>query len=223
MNAIRYLSLSAAVVLVWFTACNYTVGECWPVGQGGASSEGVTAGGGGIIIPTGPSGAGGFGDQPPKQPLDAPDPKQEIKCNSDGDEEDAEEGSPESTSGNGPAAPQIGSFSPSIFNFITTIPDDGTDDAGGWQEAKASLFIKRTYLAVTESFTCPQITIGTPLRNQTQGKITPQMAAKVSAEIATYVTGIIKDVPQGIFCIKLKEGMAKMMKQAIHGSTVKQP
>jgi hypothetical protein len=223
MNAIRYLSLGAAVILMWVTACNYTVGECWPVGQGGASSEGVTAGGGGIIIPTGPSGAGGFGDQPPKQPLDAPDPKQEIKCNSDGDEEDAEEGSPESTSGNGPSAPQIGSYSPSIFKFITTIPDDGTDEAGGWQEAKVSLFVKRTYALTVESFTCPQITIGTPLRNSSQGKISPERAAEASAEIATYVSGVIKDVPQGIFCIKLKEGMAKMIKQAIHGATVKQP
>jgi hypothetical protein len=74
-----------------------------------------------------------------------------------------------------------------------------------------------------QEYQLPQPSYGTPLRNQTQGKITPQMAAEVSAEIATYVTGIIKDVPQGIFCIKLKEGMAKMMKQAIHGSTVKQP
>jgi len=223
MNAIRNLSLSAAVVLMWITACNYTVGECWPVGQGGASSEGVTAGGGGIIIPTGPSGAGGFGDQPPKQPLDAPDPKQEIKCNSDGDEEDAEEGSPESTSGNGPASPQIGSFSPSIFKFITTIPDDGTDESGGWQEAKAALYVKRTYLTIEESFTCPQITIGTPLRNKKQGKISAERAARESADVATYVSHVIRDVPQGIFCFKLKDGMGKMMPQAISGATVQQP
>jgi hypothetical protein len=168
MNAIRYLLLSAAIILMGITACNYTVGECWPVGQGGASSEGVTAGGG-IIIPTGPSGAGGFGDQPPKQPQNAPDPKQEIKCNSDEDE-DAEEGSPESTSGNGPSAPQIGSFSPAIFKFIMVIPDDGGGESGGWQEAKAALYVKRIYLTIEESFTCPQITIGTPLRNKKQGK-----------------------------------------------------
>jgi hypothetical protein len=224
MNAIRYLSLSAAVILMWITACNYTVGECWPVGQGGASSEGVTAGGGGIIIPTGPSGAGGFGDQPPKQPLDAPDPKQEIKCNSDGDEEDAEEGSPESTSSNGPSGLPIGSFSPSDFKFITIIPDDGKAEPGGWQEAKVTLKIKRLIGIMTyESFTCPQMTIGTPLRNKDQGKISAQMAAETSAEIATYVTGVIDEVPQGIFCVKLKEGMTKMMPQAISGSRVSQP
>lgn len=225
MKAIEYLMLSATITLIGITACNYTVGECWPVGQGGASSEGVTAGGGGIILPTGPSGAGGFGDQPPKQPLDAPDPKQEIKCNSDeADEEDAEEGSPESTSGNGPSGLPIGSFSPSDFKFVTIIPDDGTSEPGGWQEAKAILKIKRLIgIATYETFTCPQMTIGTPLRNQAQGKISAERAAQESADIATYVTGVIDQVPQGIFCVKLKEGMAKMMPQAISGARVQQP
>jgi hypothetical protein len=204
------------------SACNYTVGECWPVGQGGASSEGVTAGGG-IIIPTGPSGAGGFGDQPPKQPQDAPDPKQEIKCNSDEDEEDAEEGSPESTSGNGPSGLPIGSFSPSDFKFVTVIPDDGKSEPGGWQEAKVVLKFKRLIGVTYETFSCPQMTIGTPLRNETQGKISAKRAAKESADIATYVTGVIDEVPQGIFCSKLKDGMDKMMRQAIHGSRVTQP
>jgi hypothetical protein len=215
MNAIRHLLLSAAITLMGITACNYTVGECWPVGQGGATSEGVTAGGG-IIIPTGPSGAGGFGDQPP------PDPKQGIKCNSD-EEEDAEEGSPESTSNTGPTGLPIGSFSPSLFKFVTIIPDDGTDESGGWQAAKVSLHIKRSLGIVNESFTCPQMTIGTPLRNKKQGKISPTFAAETSAEIATYVTGVIDQVPQGIFCIKLKDGMEKMMPQAISGATVSQP
>lgn len=221
MNAIRYLFLSAAITLMGITACNYTVGECWPVGQGGASSESVAAGGG-IILPTGPSGAGGFGDQPPKQPQDAPDPKQEIKCNSDEDE-DAEEGSPESTSGNGPSGLPIGSFSPSLFKFVTIIPDDGGGESGGWQHAKVSLHIKRTLGTTYESFTCPQMTIGTPIRNKKQGKISATFAAETSAEIATYVTGVIDQVPQGIFCIKLKDGMEKMMPQAISGATVSQP
>jgi hypothetical protein len=47
----------------------------------------VTAGGG-VIIPTGPAGVGGYGDAPPKQPQDATDPKKEIKCNAD--DEDTE-------------------------------------------------------------------------------------------------------------------------------------
>lgn len=241
MITFRYLSLGAAIALIGITACNYTVGECWPVGQGGGSSVAVTAGGG-VIIPTGPSGAGGFGNQPPKQPQNAPDPKQEIRCNSDEDEDaedgdaqsgdaqsgdaqsgDAEEGSPEGASSSGPTGLPIGSFSASEFHFLSIIPDDGQGDGGGWQEAKVVLKFKRSVGATYESFTCPQMTIGTPLRNKAQGKITATMASETSADIATYVTGVIDQVPQGIFCVKLKDGMDKMMRQAISGSRVTQP
>lgn len=49
----------AAVALLSVTACNQTVGECWPVGQG---DLGATVGSGPII----PGGAGGsVGDAPP--------------------------------------------------------------------------------------------------------------------------------------------------------------
>jgi hypothetical protein len=78
MNTIRNLLLSAAITLMGITACNYTVGECWPVGQGGGSGSESVAAGGGVILPTGPSGGGGFGDEPPD---DATNP--ESKCNSD--------------------------------------------------------------------------------------------------------------------------------------------
>jgi hypothetical protein len=48
-----------AIALSSVTACNYTVGECWPVGQG---DLGATAGSGPIV----PGGAGGSsGDTPP--------------------------------------------------------------------------------------------------------------------------------------------------------------
>lgn len=43
------------------------------------------------------------------------------------------------------------------------------------------------------------------------------------ADVATYVSHVIRDVPQGIFCFKLKDGMGKMMPQAISGATVQQP
>jgi hypothetical protein len=82
MNNIKYLFLIVGISITSMAACNYTVGECWPVGQGGGSSEGVTAGGG-VIIPTGPSGAGGFGDEPPKQPQDS---DSSPKCNEDEEE-----------------------------------------------------------------------------------------------------------------------------------------
>jgi hypothetical protein len=83
MNNFKNILLIAGITITSIAACNYTVGECWPVGQGGGSSEGVTAGGG-VIIPTGPSGGGGFGDEPPKQPGDASDSS--PKCNEDDEE-----------------------------------------------------------------------------------------------------------------------------------------
>ncbi|MEO7327974.1 MAG: hypothetical protein ABI193_05315, partial [Minicystis sp.] len=52
-----------ALVVPGFSACNYTVGECYPreQGNGSAGAEGP------VIVQ---SGAGGFGDAPPKQPQD---------------------------------------------------------------------------------------------------------------------------------------------------------
>lgn len=89
MNTMRSLLLSAAIALTGIASCNYTVGECWPVGQGGGSGTESVAAGGGVILPTGPSGAGGSGDQPPKEPQTT-DPEPEIKCNSDEEEEEAD-------------------------------------------------------------------------------------------------------------------------------------
>jgi hypothetical protein len=69
--------LIAAITLLWFTACNYTVGECWYRDQG---SETAGAGAGGVILPPSPTGGDrGFGDVPPKQPLDVTNPPPE--CN----------------------------------------------------------------------------------------------------------------------------------------------
>jgi hypothetical protein len=54
----RSLLWIAAIAVPTFTACNYTVGECWPRGQGDGSAG---VGGGGVIVP---GGAGGLGDAP---------------------------------------------------------------------------------------------------------------------------------------------------------------
>ena len=78
MNMLRNLLLSTAVTLFGITACNYTVGECYYRGEGGDSGA-VTAGGG-VIIPTGPSGTGGYGNAPPKQPQDATNSEPPV-CN----------------------------------------------------------------------------------------------------------------------------------------------
>lgn len=50
----------AAIALASVTACNYTVGECWPVGQ---SDGAAGVGGGGVIVPGGAGGALGDGPQ----------------------------------------------------------------------------------------------------------------------------------------------------------------
>jgi hypothetical protein len=72
MNAMRGLLLLIAAVTLGFAACNYTDGECWYYGEG---SENAGVGpGGGVIIPTGPTGVGGYGEAPPKQPQDAANP-----------------------------------------------------------------------------------------------------------------------------------------------------
>jgi hypothetical protein len=66
MTTTRNIFLLTAITIWLFAACNYTDGECWYYGQG-TESAGVGPGGG-VIIPTG---AGGYGEAPPKQPQDA--------------------------------------------------------------------------------------------------------------------------------------------------------
>ncbi len=63
----------AVIALLGVAACNYTVGECWPVGQG----EGNATVGSGPIIPGGTS---GDWDTPPNssaQPCNAPESEKE--------------------------------------------------------------------------------------------------------------------------------------------------
>ncbi len=56
----RTLLWFAGVVVPTFAACNYTVGECYPVGQDQGNAG---AGGGGVLMP---SAASGLGDTPPE-------------------------------------------------------------------------------------------------------------------------------------------------------------
>lgn len=63
MIAKRLLLGAAFIATPYFAACNYTVGECYPRGQG----DGDTGAGAGVVT----SGAGGgSGDTPPKEPQD---------------------------------------------------------------------------------------------------------------------------------------------------------
>lgn len=81
MKTMRNLLLVAAITLLWFTACNYTVGECWYRDQGSESS-GAGVGAGGPILPPNPTGGeGGFGAEPPRGPLEGNDPRPPPACN----------------------------------------------------------------------------------------------------------------------------------------------
>jgi hypothetical protein len=78
------LMLSGVTIVGGFTACNYTDGECWYYGEGSENAGASVGPGGGVIVPTGPSGS--YGDAPPKEPPD--DKDSELKCNSDEDSDE---------------------------------------------------------------------------------------------------------------------------------------
>jgi hypothetical protein len=65
-NSMKSLVWAGAITAAIFPACNYTVGECYPREQGDGSGDT------GVVIVS--SGAGGFGDAPPKQPQDVTNP-----------------------------------------------------------------------------------------------------------------------------------------------------
>jgi hypothetical protein len=83
--------LFTAITVGGFAACNYTEGECWYYGEG-SENAGVGVGpGGGVIVPTGPAGVGGYGEGPPPPDSSRPPPVCNIvsggpcddKCNAE--------------------------------------------------------------------------------------------------------------------------------------------
>ena len=221
--------LIAVIALLSVTACNQTVGECWPVGQG----DGDTTVAGGPIVPGGaggslgnaPSGSGGT-----KFP--------EADCNS----KPKEPAPPGTGAGNqddqcaagaaivggsatdgttfafcsGPCAAKCSvkggptGFSTSIFMFATTVADDGKGDAAGWQVATATLKFDRWISLLPEAWAC-QVTIGMPVRAEAYGKISPQQAAIITTEVANNASEFVmhnpEGLPPGIFCSKFKPTM----------------
>jgi hypothetical protein len=77
-----------------------------------------------------------------------------------------------------------GGFSPSVFKFVTTVPDDGQGKAGGWQEATATLTFSDGRQVPTLMWTCT-IRVGMPIRPESYGVISPAVAASMSAAAAT--------------------------------------
>jgi hypothetical protein len=80
-------------------------------------------------------------------------------------------------------------FTPSLFHFVPTVPDRGEGKGGGWQEAVTRLnFIDVRHL-VPKTWWC-RVTVGMPLRTKMAGKISPDYAAQVTADIATVAAPI---------------------------------
>jgi hypothetical protein len=207
----------SAVALSLLTGCNYDEGECWPRSE----DDGQVGGGGGPIVP----GGGGYGDAPEPKPQGAdPSPP---GCNKP---ETQQCGSADSLSGQGAftycngtckekcSKVGIGAFSTSQFPFKTVIEDDGTDVAGGWQSATATLEFVRWTGLFPEHWTCPAITVGMPLRTAAHGKVSASIAATLTAAVATQAGANVMDIkpelPQGIFCSKFKEEMKTLFASA---------
>lgn len=153
----KSLLLIVACVLSGLAGCNYTIGECWPRDQNGPG-DGL-GGAGGSLLP--PVGVGGFGDVPPvPQGADAEGAVDVSGCNA------------------------VAGFSASLFNFKTTLADDGTDAGGGEQKASATLKFIDSRPFIPEIWTC-EVTIKMPLRTAKHGTISAKEAAKIAAKVTT--------------------------------------
>ncbi|WP_437514990.1 hypothetical protein [Sorangium sp. So ce1099] len=232
---VRTVLLLVVVISVWaLAACNWTIGDCYPVGE---RTSGAGAGPGSEPRPVYTSAASGdFGAEPPDGPHDGNERK--IACN-EWELEDEEERprdssetpttySPESPRDQCPGAGDVAGagatflscsgacsskcpkpgmahfvwidFEPSSFPFVTIVPDDGTDKAGGYQQAKANLKFKHVSSAGTREWYC-SLTVKMPLRTELMGKVDALRAAELSEEITEDVGQLMDyNLPPGIFC-----------------------
>jgi hypothetical protein len=226
MKSMKSLLWIAVMAILGFTACNYTEGPCYRREDiEGPGSDGV---GGGPIVP----GWGGYGDVPP-EPQDATDPPL-LDCNKTEQPDEGDDSSSCGDSGvgtvtegetythcSGPCAAKcpvggVNGFSPAVFKFSTTIPDDGEGKGGGWQEATTTLNFYRWTSLIPEFWDCT-VTVGIPLRTAVNGKVSAQTAATITAGVASQasltVMNIKPELPKGIFCFSLKEEMKSLFKK----------
>jgi len=107
----------------------------------------------------------------------------------------------------------IGRFSPSVFKFVTTVPDDGKEDSTGWQQASAELNFVDTRSVIPRAWSC-RVRIGMPLRTSALGRISPESAAEMSANIATDASGnVMHRRPEWLtaeFCSAFKDEMLSL-------------
>jgi hypothetical protein len=180
--------------VVLAVACN-TVDpdQCWPNTSGGLGGGGPIPIGAGV----GATSSGDFSTPPepgPQNNTDKPNP--------------CVEGDP--SQGDTMSGGNIRRFDPSNFKFVVIVADDGTDVAGGWQEAKAGLIL---YPTAQGGAACT-VRIGMPLRTKAWGNVPPSFAAIYSAKAANAAADIMYDrgdfnLPSGIICSKLKPEMQK--------------
>jgi hypothetical protein len=184
-------ALLALVMLV--VACN-TVdpSECWVNTSGGFGGSGT------MPIGSGVGGSSGDFISPPQPgPLGYGEPAN--PCVSGGSDT-AQPGSP---------APSMGSvisyFRTSNFSFVTTVPDDGQDAGGGYQESTTFLTLAD---GLTTVYSC-RIHIGMPLRTLIYGSIPPFIAALYSTNVANAAAAALWPTasPQGVFCLAFKKEM----------------
>ncbi|MDI1451247.1 hypothetical protein [Polyangium sp. 6x1] len=84
----------------------------------------------------------------------------------------------------------VGGFSPALFQFFTTVPDDGRDPAGGWQAAATVLNFVDGRHFFPQVWSC-QVFVEVPIRHSMVGVITPQHAALRTAAAATNASRVV--------------------------------
>ncbi|MEZ4294770.1 MAG: hypothetical protein R3B70_07315 [Polyangiaceae bacterium] len=195
--------------LVCLVGCAFNDGPCYRR----EDIDGPSGAGGGTIVP----GQGGFGDAPPEpqnsdepEPIACPTEQDDVTSCGDFDADTLGQGNTYAYCSDACASKcqniGVGAFSPSVFNFMTTLPDDGTDKGGGWQVATATLKFARISGLLPESWSCT-VTVGMPLRTALHGKVSAESAASISAAVATQASANVRksepELPPGVFCIKL--------------------
>lgn len=110
-------------------------------------------------------------------------------------------------------------FDPSLFKFGVWVNDDGQGEAGGWQRASTVLTFKdlRTSWISPDTWQC-RITVQVPIRARYYGIISPEVAAKWSADTAIVASDqVMKTRPKWIaalFCPQFASKMMKLFKDA---------
>lgn len=181
--------------LLWITTIALSLSAACSYTEGEcwlrSEDSGQDGSGGGPLLPGGP---GGYGDVPP-EPQDVND-SAPPECNS------------------------VGGFSASLFKFATTIADDGTDVAGGYQEATVNVKFVDGRQDPPTSWSC-SVWVGMPLRSAAYGKISPSYAAEIAADVLTSAASATMHSRaswiQALFCSQLAENMRGIFKNQYKG------